>query len=122
MPTTVMFDGAPVEFDNRTPHELRIYNMDKTEVVAVVPSSGTVRVSETLDVVSDYKDEVPLVEIIRDPNKLEGLPHQVPGRYIIVSDLVYQAAMPLRRTDILRPGPAVRDSEGRIIGYQGVSL
>lgn len=111
MPTTVMFDGAPVEFDNRTPHELRIYNMDKTEVVL-----GMVRVSETLNVVSDYKDEVPLVEIIRDPNKLEGLPHQVPGRYIIVSDLAYQAAMPLR------PGPAVRDSEGRIIGCQGVSL
>ena len=57
-----MFDGGPVEFDNRTPHELRIYNMDKTEVVAVVPSSGMVRVSETLNVVSDYKDEVPLVE------------------------------------------------------------
>lgn len=31
MPTTVMFDGGPVEFDNRTPHELRIYNMDKTD-------------------------------------------------------------------------------------------
>ena len=50
MPTTVMFDGGPVEFDNHTPHELRIYNMDKTEVVAVVPSSGMVRVSETLGV------------------------------------------------------------------------
>lgn len=36
MPTTVMFDGGPVEFNN----------MDKTEVVAVVPSSGMVRDSE----------------------------------------------------------------------------
>lgn len=122
MPTTVIFDGSTVEFDNLTPHELRIYNMDKTEVVAVVPSSGMVRVSETLNVISDYKDEVPLVEIIRDPNRLEGLPPQVPGRYIIVSDLAYQAAEPLRRADILRPGPAVRDCEGRIIGCQGVSL
>lgn len=122
MPTTVLFDGDSVEFDNLTPHELRIYNMAKTKVVAVVPSSGMVRVSETLDVVSDYKDEVPLVEIIRDTNKLEGLPPQVPGRYIIVSDMAYQAAKPLGRTDILRPGPAVRDCEGRIIGCQGVSL
>lgn len=122
MHTTVLFDGGSVEFDNLTPHELRIYNMAKTKVVAVVPSSGMVRVSETLNVVSDDKDEVPLVEIIRDPNKLEGLPPQVPGRYIIVSDMAYQAAKPLGRTDILRPGPAVRDCEGRIIGCQGVSL
>lgn len=28
-PTTVMFDGGPVEFDNPTPHELRIYNIGR---------------------------------------------------------------------------------------------
>lgn len=29
---TVMFDGGPVEFDNRTPHELRIYNIGRQGV------------------------------------------------------------------------------------------
>ena len=32
MPTTVMFDGSTVEFDNPAPHELRIYNIGRQGV------------------------------------------------------------------------------------------
>lgn len=32
MPTTVRFDGSPAEFDNHTPHELRIYNIGRQGV------------------------------------------------------------------------------------------
>lgn len=41
---------------------------------------------------------------------------------MIVSDITYQAALPLGRKDLLRAGPAVRDESGRIIGCKGLAL
>lgn len=32
MTTTALFDGSTVEFDNLTPHELRIYNIGRQGV------------------------------------------------------------------------------------------
>lgn len=72
-----------------------------------------VRVAETVHTVSDGEGEVPLVEIVRDPTKLEGLPEEKDGHVVIVSDITYQAALPLGRKDLLRAGPAVRDLPDR---------
>lgn len=54
--------------------------------------------------------------------KIEGLPEEVPGRVVIVSDITYQAAKPLGRKDLVKVGPAVRDDSGRIIGCQGLAI
>ena len=61
-----------------------------------------VRVAETVRTVSEGEGQVPLVHI--------------------VSDLAYQAAKTLGREDLLRPGPAVRDENGRIIGCKGLAI
>lgn len=122
MTTTIILNGFAVEADNRTPHELSIYDMDKKSVIASIPSSGMVRVSESVYVVSDGEGEVPLIKVVRDPSKIEGLPEEVPGRVVIVSDITYQAAKPLGRKDLVKVGPAVRDDSGRIIGCQGLAI
>lgn len=46
----------------------------------------------------------------------------MPGRIVIISDITYQAAKPLGRTDLVKAGPAVRDDSGRIIGCQGLAI
>jgi hypothetical protein len=78
--------------------------------------------SESVHVVSDGEGEVPLIEVVRDPSKIEGLPEEVPGRVVIVSDITYQAAKPLGRKDLVKVGPAVRDDSGSIIGCQGLAI
>lgn len=120
--TTIILNGSAVEAVNMTPHALSIYDMDKENVIATIPSSGMVRVAETACVISDGEGEVPLIEILRNPHQLEGLPEEVPGRIVIVSDITYQAAKPLGRNDLVKAGPAVRDDSGRIIGCQGLAI
>lgn len=122
MITTIILNGFAIEAVNMTPHALSIYDMDKENVVATIPSSGMVRVTETVSVLSDGEGEVPLIEVLRNPYQLEGLPEEVPGRVVIVSDITYQAAKPLGRKDLVKVGPAVRDDSGRIIGCQGLAI
>lgn len=120
--TTIILNGFAVEAVNITQHALSIYDMDKENMIATVPSSGMVRVVETVRVISDGEGEVPLIEVVRDPSKIEGLPEEVQGRVVIVSDITYQAAKPLGRKDLMKAGPAVRDDSGRIIGCQGLAI
>ena len=77
--------GVECELVNMTPHPITIFDVDGVTPIVTVPSSGMVRVAETVRTVSDGEGQVPLVEIIRDPNKIEGLPARVPGRHGIVS-------------------------------------
>lgn len=114
--------GVECELVNMTPHSITIFDVDGVTPIVTVPSSGMVRVAETVRTVSDGEGQVPLVEIVRDPNKIEGLPAWALGRYVIVSDLAYQAAKTLGRDDLLRPGPAVRDETGRIVGCKGLAI
>lgn len=122
MTTTIILNGFAVEAVNMTPHALSIYDMDKKNAIATIPSSGMVRVAETVRVISEGEGEVPLIKVVRDPSQLEGLPEEVPGRVVIVSDITYQAAKPLGRKDLVKAGPAVRDDSGRIIGCQGLAI
>lgn len=113
--------GVVMEFANYTPHDVVVYKMDGKTPVVTIPKTGTfIRVAETVRPISEVG--VPFVRIDRDPNKIEGLPPQVPGRYLIVSDITYQAAIPLGRDDLVRTGPAVRDDDGKIIGCKGLAI
>lgn len=115
-------NGAEHELVNMTPHPVTVYQMDGEVPVVTVPSSGMVRVAEAVQMLSSDEGQVPLVDIERDPNRIEGLPLYNEDRYVIVSDLAYQAAKPLGRDDLLRPGPAVRDETGRIVGCKGLAI
>ena len=113
--------GIVIEFANYTPHDVVVYKMDGKTPVVTIPKTGTfIRVAETVRTISEAG--VPFVHIYRDHNKIEGLPPRVPGRYLIVSDITYQAAIPLGRDDLVRTGPAVRDDEGRIVGCKGLAI
>ena len=118
----VLIDGVERELVNMTPHPVTVYQMDGTTPVVTVPSSGMVRVAETVRALSEEEGDVPIVSIERNPSQIEGLPDYNGNRYVIVSDLAYQAAKPLGRDDLLRPGPAVRDESGRIIGCKGLAI
>lgn len=122
MTTIIILNGFAVEAVNMTPHALSIYDAGKENVIATIPSSGIVRVAETVRVLSDGDGEVPLIKVVRDTSQFEGLPEEVPGRIVIVSDIAYQAAKPLGRRDMVKVGPAVRDDSGRIIGCQGLAI
>lgn len=115
-------NGVECELVNMTPHPITVFDVDGNQPIVTVPSSGMVRVAETVRTVSEGEGQVPLVQIVRDPDKIEGLPAWAIGRYVIVSDLAYQAAKTLGREDFLRPGPAVRDENGRIIGCKGLAI
>jgi len=113
--------GRDAEIANYTPHPVTIFAMDGETALATVPKAGVfIRVAEKVTPVSD--DGVPLIRVERDPNRIEGLPPEVPGRYLIVSDITYQAAIPLGREDLVRTGPAVRGSDGRIVGCKGLAI
>lgn len=113
--------GVVMEFANYTPHDVVVYKMDGKTPVVTIPKTGTfIRVPETVRTISEAG--VPFVHIYREPNKIEGLPPRVPGRYLIVSDITYQAAIPLGRDDLVRTGPAVRDDDGRIVGCKGLAI
>lgn len=113
--------GVVMEFANYTPHDVVVYKMDGKTPVVTIPKTGTfIRVAETVRTISEVG--VPFVHVYRDPDKIEGLPPRVPGRYLIVSDITYQAAIPLGRDDLVRTGPAVRDDDGRIVGCKGLAI
>lgn len=118
----VTIAGQPVELVNLTPHPVTIFDTDGTTPIVSLPSSGVVRVPEIVRTVFDSDGGVPLVMIERDPDRLEGLPTPTPCMYYIVSDMAYQAARTLDRVDLLRTGPAVRDSDGNIIGCKGLAI
>lgn len=115
-------NGMQHNLVNMTPHPITVYQMDGVTPVVTVPSSGMVRVAETVQMLSSDEGQVPIVNIERDPNRIEGLPLYNNDRYVIVSDLAHQAAKPLGRDDLLRPGPAVRDETGRIVGCKGLAI
>ena len=113
--------GQAAEIVNYTPHDVTVYSLDGETPLVTVPKAGTfIRVAETVTPLSEAG--VPLVKIERDPNRIEGLPSEVEGRYLIVSDITYQAAAPLGREDLVRTGSAVRDDDGRIVGCKGLAV
>lgn len=113
--------GRNAEIVNYTPHPVTVYSLDGETPLVTVPKSGVfIRIAETVTPFSEVG--VPLVKIERDPNRIEGLPPEVEGRYLIVSDITYQAAAPLGRKDLVRTGPAVRDDDGRIVGCKGLAV
>lgn len=104
-----------LEIINLTPHALNLRAADGS--IQVIPPSGQVaRVAETRVALPPVAG----LSVSRATyGAVEGLPDPTEGKIFVVSGMVL-AAVP-HRADVFAPGPAIRDSEGKIIGADGLS-
>jgi len=107
-------DNSPPFILNLTPHALAIHLRDGE--VLTIPSDGVARVATTREVVTEWNG----LEVCETSfGDVEGLPSVVDGTVIVVSRLVLQARPD--REDLLSPGELVRDTQGRVVGCNGLS-
>lgn len=102
-------------FVNLTPHALNV--RVGTAEITIPPSGAVARTAQTVIPCGEI-DGVSIYRITY--GAVENLPAPREGIWYIVSSLTAQAVKD--RNDILVPGPAVRDTDGRIIGCQGFSV
>lgn len=119
------------EFKNLTPHMLNIIAADGSTIFNIAPEGngniarvsssssivGTIRVSSSPSIVGTISG----INVSRQTfGKVMGLPDAQDGIIYIVSRMVKDRVPD--RPDVLVPGAPVRDSEGKIIGANGLSL
>jgi len=105
-------------FINLTPHVINVHLPDG-KVLELPPSGELARCATTDTVVATIDGvEIHAVEL----GDLQGLPDPQPGVHYVTSLIAAQAARRLGRDDVLVPGPAVRDADGRIVGCHGLAI
>ena len=108
---------------NLTPHPLTIF--DGEGKYSPVPSSGVVRVSQTVEQTGEVAG-IPVYETVLG-SEIEGLPEPYDDgdevRVYVVSRIASAAIRGESpdRSDVYFPGPAVRDAAGKIVGCNGLS-
>jgi len=104
---------------NLTPHPLSLRQADGSTLD--LPPSGTIARVTSSDQVVGQIEGLPLHRMVLG-QEIQGLPPPQEGTYYIVSLLAAQAAKAQGRGDVLAPGPAIRDEQGRVIGADGLSI
>ena len=99
---------------NCTPHKVSIYADD---TILEFPSCGIVPRCEQHEELIGKIDNIQITKQIF--GEVTDLPEQEDGVYLIVSRLVATACP--NRSDLLIPGPLIRDAEGKIVGCKGLS-
>lgn len=103
-------------FVNLTPHPLIILDRDGKSVS--IPATGDVaRVSST-DTVVGHINGITIHKVVF--GDVVGVPDPRPDTVFLVSRMVKDRISD--RDDVMVPGLAVRDSDGRVIGSNGISL
>jgi hypothetical protein len=102
---------------NLTPHRITIHGVDGFAVHTVPPSGTVPRCAQTSTSVGQADWEVPITR--QEFGAVEGLPEAEPGVWLVVARLIAERCP--ERDDLLVPGPAVRDAEGRVVGCQGLA-
>lgn len=107
-------DHGDAVLKNCTPHALNILVGD--EVIDLAPSGIIPRCSQ-----SEVSDgEVAGIPVTRQVfGEVVDLPEPEEGTFLVVSRLVASACP--ERSDLLIPGPLVRDEEGKVVGCRGLS-
>ena len=100
---------------NLTPHKINIYGENKKLILSVEPENIPARCAQKKKIYG-HVEEVPVYCMIF--GEIENLPAPKEDTIYIVSRLVATAA---GRNDVMCPGEAVRDEEGRVIGCIGLS-
>ena len=99
---------------NCTPHNVDIVVGDTT--ITIPPFGIVPRCSQIEKAVGKIEDIPVTVQAFGD---VTDLPEQEDGVYLIVSRLVATARP--NRSDLLVPGPLIRDKEGKVVGCNGLS-
>ena len=109
-----------VEFINLTPHELNVRKEDGSFLT--VPPSGTVARVSVQAMTMGRIDGVVITGQAFESD-ISGVPPRKDGTYYVVSRLAADALKEEGRVeDILIPGPAIRDEDGKIVGCDGFSV
>ena len=105
---------------NLTPHDLNVQT--ENGKVITIPRSGQIaRCAQTekqLDSIVDTEGLIPVCAV--ELGEVEGLPAPQEGTIFICSRIIAEAVKG-QRSDVLVPGPAIRDEAGRVIGSKGLS-
>ena len=107
------------EFKNLTPHMLNIIAADGSTIYNIAPegNDNIARVSSISNIVGTING----INVSRQTfGKVMGLPDPEDGIVYVVSRMVKDRVPD--RNDVMVPGAPVRDSEGKIIGANGLSL
>ena len=103
---------------NLTPHTLVVGGNE-------IKSAGVARVSETSELVRTEATPYGEIPVFRTTfGHVIDLPEEREDTLLVVSAITARAAMqenPNRR-DIFVPGKQIRDTEGRIIGCEGIAI
>lgn len=113
-PTT----ANPVKLVNLTPHPLAIHAGGKVLDIPVGGTSPRLATSRTDCAPINAFPGITVPVSMPTMGAIQGLPDPQPGTVFIVSALVAAEA---KRPDVLSPGEAIRDADGRIIGANGLS-
>ena len=106
-----------MKFVNLTPHALNVN--PNVESINIPPSGTIARVSVERQKVAHING----IAISRVKyGEPVNLPDEEDGVLLIVSAMVASHPLLKGRNDILYPGEAIRDSEGRVIGCDGLSM
>ena len=100
---------------NLTPHDLNVSHPDLGMVT--IPRSGEVARAVTSTKPVGEINGFPVTQT--EFGDVEGLSEPREGVFFVVSRLVLQAAP--HRTDLLAPGPLLRDEQGQVVGCEGFS-
>ncbi len=102
---------------NMTPHPINI--IKEGQPTKTIPISGKLIRLKTSTILTGV--EVNGVRLSKTVfGEPEGLPKEVEGTYIIVSQLV-KSALP-QRSDLLVPAEVVRDNQGHILGCRSLGI
>lgn len=107
-----------MEIINKTPHAVVVIGDDGV-IARTIPASqdGPARLKAEIVSVGDVSG-IPLTRtVFGEP---AGLPDQVSGRLIIVSQLI-KSALPCRN-DLVVPAGVVRDADGNIVGCKSLGV
>ena len=100
---------------NCTPHKVSVYA--DTDTILEFPSCGIVPRCEQHEELIGKIDNIQITKQIF--GDVTDLPEQEDGVCLIVSRLVATACP--NRSDLLVPGPLIRDEEGKVVGCNGLS-
>lgn len=108
---------------NATPHPLDIHARHRDDVVVLPTSAWSPRIEEANTEVKTVVDGVEINVCEALIWKMDTLPAEQAGVFYVVSRPYAMAngLLPRPRRDLLVPGPAVRDANGRQTGCYGLS-
>ena len=108
---------------NLTPHELRIRNIDNDGEIYLPKSMKPARcVLNPMPVKHGFVYvDGETIELLRyHVGSVFDLPEPVEGVTYVVSAMVARAAAELGRTDVVMPGPSIRDEYYRVVACHGL--